>query len=97
MNAEKTRGTSMDVGSKTHHHQTASMNKQSGSRQQSDFPENEEKNRTTYGKTAFERTFRTQGRGDSRAISALDAKLNAMQNMIYGGQSGKTNTLAKKK
>ncbi len=91
MNAEKTRGTSMDAGSRTHHHQTASV-----SRGQAD-PACDERNRTAYGRAAFERSFRTQGRGDSRAISALDAKLSAMQNLIYGPKNLRTSMKIKKK
>jgi len=77
--AEKVkRGTSLDNQPKTHHHQAASITKAE-----------DPVNRTMYGRSALERSFRTGGKGD-RAISALDAKLNAMQNLIYGA-SGMNN------
>ena len=122
---EKGRAISLDSRNKTHHHQTSSLNKQSGSRPQPssalhDGIDPGSKTLDDYGPDGsdepdsgnYERSFLADSRRathdgeegndghegyDSRALSALDAKLNALQHLIYGTNKCKSNAKGRRK
>lgn len=81
-----------------HHNQTQSINKGT-SRHQPVLPSNIisfSRNKTPLATTGIGRSYRTQNRVDSRAISALDSKINTMLNIIYGNSNGMLSTKANK-